>query len=136
MNLTEIFESNKEQIIEKIGYLFNNFDILTIDCEHHRRFVEYYTISVYTLSNNISGIYLNAIHAKHVMDIDYYLNLNVNDDDFVSIDTDFIFYVYPDCLQLYMQCYNDSSIYQMIHLKTIYTTAEIEIIKEIENLIK
>lgn len=136
MNLTKKIERNKEQIIETIEQMFNNFDVMSIDCEYHRRFVEYYTISVYTLSNNINGIFLNAIHAKHVMDIDYYLNRNVNDDDFVSIDTDFIFYVYPDCLQLYMQCYNDSSIYQMIHLKTIYTTADIEIIKEIENLIK
>ena len=136
MNLTENFESNKEQFIETIENMFNSFDILTIDCEYHRRFVEYYTISVYTLHNNTSGSYLNSTHSTHVMDIDNHLNHNVNDDDFASIDTDFIFYIYPDNMQLYMQCYNDSSIYPMRHLKTIYTTAETELIKELENLIK
>lgn len=52
MNLTKIFESNKEhkeQIVESIEQMFNSFEILSIDCEYHRRFVEYYTISVYTL---------------------------------------------------------------------------------------
>ena len=130
MNLTK-FESNKEQIIEKIENLFNSFDILTIDCEYHRRFVEYYTISVYTLHNNTSGSYLNSTHSTHVMGIDNHLN-----DDFASIDTDFIFYIYPDNMQLYMQCYNDSSVYPIRHLKTINTTAETELIKELENLIK
>ena len=130
MNLTK-FESNKEQIIEKIENLFNSFDILSIDCEYHRRFVEYYTISVYTLHNNTSGSYLNSTHSTHVMGIDNHLN-----DDFASIDTDFIFYIYPDYMQLYMQCYNDSSVYPMRHLKTINTTAETELIKELENLIK
>lgn len=127
MNLTKTFESNKEQIIETIEQMFNNFDVLTIDCEYHNRFVEYYTVSVYTLSNNTSGIYLNALHKKYVMDIDY-----STDDNFVNVDTDFIFYFYPNCVQLYMQCYIDSSIYTMRHLKTIYTTE----MTEIENLIK
>ena len=135
MNLTKKFESNKEQIIEKIENMFNNFDICSIDCEHHQNHLDYYTVSVFTLNNNVSGSYLNRKHAKHVMDIDDYLN-QPTDDDFISIDTDFIFYFHDDCMQLYMQCYNDLSNYTMRHLKTINTDTETEIISEIENLIK
>lgn len=126
MNLTKKFENNKEQIIEKIKNMFNSFDICSIDCEYHNRFVEYYTLAVYTINNNISGTYLNSRHKEIVNYIEYSTNATNGD---VNVDTDFIFYFYPNCVQLYMQCYIDSSVYNQIHLKTIYTT-------EIDNLIK
>ena len=134
MNLTKNFESDKEQIIEQVENLFNSFDILSIDVEHKQnQFFDCCTVSVYTLHNNTSGNYLNPIHAKHIMEIDNYLNDN---DNVISIDTDFIFYFYDNCIQLFMQCYYNESLHNLRHLKTIYTTAETEIIKEIENLIK